>query len=159
VGKHASTSKQTIIFMSSISCTPPKNVVSASILQKHAMVTHVCDGPMMARARTSRLSARRCGLEGKSKAPPDRWLTSAALPTGQHDRPVPNKFHVDPEIAYFPALRRVKPAQELMQAVSVRDDVHRRPVDRRLLVVVIYRVCGGKEGKQGVLGHSCPVLV
>jgi hypothetical protein len=101
---------------------------------------------MMARAGTSRRSARRCGLEGKPIALPGRWLASAALPTVEHDRLGPNEFHVDPKIAYFPALRRVKPAQELAQAVTVCDDVHGRPVDRRLLVVVMYRVCGGEEG-------------
>src|SRR6266699_5329455 len=100
------------------------------------MVTHVCNRPMMARARTSRRSARRCSLKGKPKGLPARWLASAALPTVQHDRLGPNEFHVDPKIAYFPALRRVKPAQELAQAVAVRDDVHGRPVDRGLLVVM-----------------------
>ena len=123
------------------------------------MVTYVCDCTMMARTRASRRSARRCGLKGKPIALHGGWFTCAALPTCQHDRLGPNELHVDPKIAYFPALRRVKPAQELAQAVTVRDDVHGRPVDRRILAVFVYRVCGGEEGKQGVLGHTCPVLV
>ena len=114
---------------------------------------------MMARARTSGRSARGCGFKGKPIALPDRWLTSAALPTCQHDRIGPNEFHVDPKIADFPALRRVKPAQELAQAITVRDDVHGRPIDGRVLAVVVYRVCGGEEGQQRVLGHTCPVLI
>jgi hypothetical protein len=114
---------------------------------------------MMARARTSRRSARRCGLEGKPISLPGRWLASAALPTGHHDRLGPDEFHVDRKIAYLPTLRRVKPVQELAQAVTVRDDVHGRPVDRRLVDVVMYRVCGGKEGQEGVLRHTCPILV
>ena len=66
----------------------------------------------------------------------------------------PNESHVDPKIAYFPALRRVKPAQELALAITVRDEIHGRPVDRRLLVVVMYRVCGGEEGHSDMRAHS-----
>ena len=122
------------------------------------MATHVCYSPMMARARTPRRGARRCGLKGEPIALPGRRLAGAALPTVQDERLRANEFHVDPEIAHIPARRRVEPAQELAQAVAVRDDVHRRPVDRGLLVI-IYCICSGEEGKHRILGHPGPVLV
>lgn len=127
--------------------------------QNHANVTYVCDGPMMARGRATRRSTRRCSLKSEPIALPVRRLASAALPTGEHERLGPNEFHVDPKIAYFPAFRRVKPAQDLAQAITVRDDVHGRPVDRWHLAIVMHRVRGGEEGVQGVLGHTCPILV
>ncbi len=114
---------------------------------------------MMSRSRTSWRSVRRCFLKGEPITFPGRWLASVAFATVEHDRFDTDKFYVDPKIAYFPALRRVEPTQELAQAVTVRDDIHIRPVDRRLLAVVIYRICGREERKHGVLGHTRPVLV
>src|SRR6266851_5504108 len=113
------------------------------------MSTHVCNGPMMARDRTSRRSARRCGLKGEPECSPGGRVAGTALPATQHDSLRPHELHVDPEVAYLLAFRRVEPAQELAQAVAVRDDVHSRPIDRRLLVV--YRICGGEERQHRIL--------
>ena len=62
---------------------------------------------MVTRARTSRRSARRCGLKAEPVALHSRWLTGAPLPTGQGDRLGPNEFYVDPiEIVHLSSRRR-----------------------------------------------------
>jgi hypothetical protein len=111
----------------------------------------------MARVRTSRRGARRCGLKAEPEIPRAGGIVGPALPTAQHDRLGADKLYVDPEVALLPAFRRVEPTQELAQTVAVREDVHRRPVDWGLLVVD--RVCGGEEWKQWILGHAGPVLI
>ena len=122
------------------------------------MTTHVCDGPVMTRDWTSRRCARRRGLKGEAKAPSIGWLSHSVLPTAQHDGLRANELDIDPEIADVPAFRRIEPAQELAQTVTVRDDVHGGPVDRRRFLVV-YRVCGGEERKHRISRHTGRILV
>ena len=112
---------------------------------------------MMARERTSRRCARRRGLKGETKAPSAGWLSHTILPTAQHDGLRANELDIDPKVANLPTFRRIEPAQELAQTITVRDDVHSGPVDRRLLVM--YRVCGGEERKHRISGHTGRILV
>jgi hypothetical protein len=120
------------------------------------MPTYICDGPMMARDRTSGRGLRRCGLKGEPEAPPNEEVAGPALPTAQHEGLRAYEFHIDSKVAHLSACRRVEPAQELAQTVAVRDDVHRRPVDWRL---VVDRVRGGEERKHGILGYAGSILV
>ena len=111
----------------------------------------------MAGDRTSRRCARHRGLKAEPIAPPIGRLALAALPPVQHEGLGADEFDVDPKVAHLLALRRAEPAHELAQAVAVRDDVHGRPVDRRLLAVD--RVCRCEEGEHWVIGHAGRVLV
>ena len=119
------------------------------------MMAHICDCPMMARARTTRRGTRRRVLKAESIGPASGRLARAALPAAQHEGLGPHELDLNPEVAYFFAWRRVEPAQELAQAIAVRDDVDRRPVDgrcRRCCFMAVYLVCGDKEGKHRILG-------
>jgi hypothetical protein len=124
------------------------------------MVTHVCDCPMMTRAWTSRRCARCGSLKGETKAPSGGWrlVSRSALPTTEDDRLRANELDIDPKVTDLLAFRRTEPAQKLTQTVTVRDDVHSGPVDRRRLLVM-YRICGGEEGKQRISRHAGRILV
>ena len=52
------------------------------------------------------------------------WDTPSGIARGLG----PDKLDIDREVAHLSAWRWVKPAQELAQAVAVRDDVHSRQV-------------------------------
>ncbi len=158
LGKHASTSNRTTILISSISYHEKK----ARLTQEkgNAVAAHICDCPMMTRGRTARRGARRRVLKTEPIRATGGRLARAALPAAQHKGLGPHELDVDPEVAHLSARRRVEPAQELAQAVAVRDDVDRRPVDGRCRRLgAVYRVRGGEEGKHRILGQPCAVLV
>ena len=111
----------------------------------------------MVRDGTSRRSATHCGLKGEPKVPPARQFTGPIIPTAQNDGLRADEFHIDPKVAHLLASGRVEPAQELAQAVAVRDDVHSWPVDRCLLVMDHVR--GSEEWKKRIWGHTGPILV
>ena len=112
----------------------------------------------MTRAWTSRRCARCGSLKGETKAPSGGWLARSAVPTAQDDSLRANELDVDPKVTDLLAFRRAQPAQELTQTVTVRDDVHSGPVDRRRLLVM-YRICGGEERKQRISRHTGRILV
>ena len=126
------------------------------------MGAYICDGPMVARGRTARRGTRRRPLKAKPKGTASRRLARAALPAAQHEGLGPHELDVNPEVAHLSAWRWVEPAQELAQAIAVRDNVDRRPVDGRYCcgrLRAVYLVRSGEEGKEWILRQACGVLI
>jgi hypothetical protein len=104
------------------------------------------------RVLAPRRLARRRLLEAKAKAELVRLADVLRLPAAEEDGPEARALRVDAEVVELRGVRR--PADELAQAVAVRDHVRGRPVERRAALVD-----GREEREERVRGELVRVLV
>jgi hypothetical protein len=115
--------------------------------------TNICDDPVVARrVLAPRRLARRRLLEAKAEAELVRLADVLRLPAAEEDGPEARALRVDAEVVELRGVRR--PADELAQAVAVRDHVRGRPVERRAALVD-----GREEREERVRGELVRVLV